>query len=212
MSRAISELARAVGALVFVDGSQMVGAMPVADDLEFIDVLATSDHKFLMNAGRGVGYCYLSSEMQDRFVPVTAGWKAGREPFASFFGPDMDLSTTASRFDNSISWLAAIGDEAALSVFDTFGAEAIFHRNAELADLLRSTLAEIGREPVDLPIANRSTIVSVPLGDADPVGLLGQLKERGIVCSARDGNLRLAIHFYNHEDDIEQIATALTEL
>ena len=210
--RAISELARAVGALVFIDGSQMVGAMPVADDLEFIDVLATSDHKFLMNAGRGVGYCYLSSEMQDRFVPITAGWKAGREPFASFFGPDMDLSTTASRFDNSISWLAAIGDEASLSVFDTFGAEAIFRRNAELADLLRSTLAEIGREPVDLPIANRSTIVSVPLGDADPGGLLGQLKERGIVCSARDGNLRLAIHFYNHEDDIEQIATALTEL
>jgi cysteine desulfurase/selenocysteine lyase len=209
--RAISALARAVGALVFVDGSQMVGAMPVAAELEDIDVLATSDHKFLMNAGRGVGYCYLSSEMQDRFVPVTAGWKARREPFASFFGPDMDLSTTASRFDNSISWLAAIGDEAALSVFDTFGAEAIFRRNAQLADLLRSTLTEIGREPVDLPIANRSTIVSVPLGDADPGELLGQLKERGILCSARDGNLRLAIHFYNHEDDIEQIATALTE-
>jgi selenocysteine lyase/cysteine desulfurase len=124
----------------------------------------------------------------------------------------MDLSATASRFENSISWLAAIGDEAALSVFDTFGTEAIFRRNTELADLLRSTLAEIGREPVDLPIANRSTIVSVPLGDADPARLLGQLKERGIVCSARDGNLRLAIHFYNHEDDIEQIATALTEL
>ena len=210
--KAISELARAVGALVFVDGSQMVGAMPVADDLDFIDVLATSDHKFLMNAGRGVGYCYLSSEMQDRFVPVSAGWKAGREPLASFFGPDMDLSTTASRFDNSISWLAAIGDEASLAVFDTFGSDAIFRRNAELADLLRSTLAEIGHQPVDLPVANRSTIVSVPLGDADPGGLLGQLKERSIVCSARDGNLRLAIHFYNHEDDIERIATALTEL
>jgi selenocysteine lyase/cysteine desulfurase len=52
----------------------------------------------------------------------------------------------------------------------------------------------------------------VPLGHTDPAELLGQLKERGIVCSARDGNLRLAIHFYNHEDDIDQIATALTEL
>ena len=58
---AISEIARSVGALVFVDGSQMVGALPVADDLAFIDVLATSDHKFLMNAGRGIGYCYLSA-------------------------------------------------------------------------------------------------------------------------------------------------------
>jgi len=53
--------------------------------------------------------------------------------------------------------------------------------------------------------------VSVPLGDAEPAELLTTLKQQGIICSARDGNLRLAIHFYNHEDDIEQIATALTE-
>lgn len=111
--RAISELARAVDALVFVDGSQMIGAMPVAEDLDCIDVIAASNHKFLMNAGRGIGYCYLSPETRDRFVPVNAGWKAGRVPFQSFFGPEMELSSTASRFDNSISWLAAIGDEAA---------------------------------------------------------------------------------------------------
>ena len=206
---AISRLARAVGAVVFVDGSQMVGALPVAPDLRDIDVLATSDHKFLLNAGRGVGYCYLSPRVRESFIPVNAGWKAGRVPADSFFGPVMDLSPTASRFDNSISWLAAIGDEAALEVFDTFGAESIFQRNAELADLLRSTLIEIGRAPVDLPAQNRSTIVSVPLGGADPAVLLPQLKQRGIICSARDGNLRLAVHFYNHEDDIAQLALAL---
>ena len=209
---AISQLARSVGALVFVDGSQMIGALPVAADLDHIDVMATSDHKFLMNAGRGIGYCYLSPEIQDRFVPFNAGWKAGRVPFESFFGPTMDLSSTASRFDNSISWLAAIGDQAALGVFDRFGTDEIFRRNIELADLLRSTMIDIGRGPIDLPVANRSTIVSVPLGDADPAELVAQLKQRRIVCSARDGNLRLAIHFYNHEDDIDQLASALTEL
>jgi selenocysteine lyase/cysteine desulfurase len=206
---AMSRLARAVGALVFVDGSQMIGALPVAADLEHVDVMATSDHKFLMNAGRGVGYCYLSPETRDRFVPVSAGWKAGRTPVESFFGPTMELSTTASRFDNSISWLAAIGDEAALAVFDTFGRDEIFRRNAELSDLLRAALTEVGREPVDLPDANRSTIVSVPLGDSDAAELLAHLRHQGVVCSARDGNLRLAVHFYNHEDDIDQVASAL---
>ena len=34
----------------------------------------------------------------------------------------------------------------------------------------------------------------------------------GVVCSARDGNLPLAIHFYDHEDDIEQITRTLAEL
>ena len=37
--RAISAIARSAGAIVFVDGSQLVGAMPVAQDLAAIDVL-----------------------------------------------------------------------------------------------------------------------------------------------------------------------------
>jgi cysteine desulfurase / selenocysteine lyase len=38
------------------------------------------------------------------------------------------------------------------------------------------------------------------------------LKDRRIVCAARDGNLRVAIHFYNHEDDIDRLALALAEI
>jgi len=210
--RAISAIARAVGAIVFVDGSQLVGAQPVAPDLDAIDVLATADHKFLLNAGRGLGYCYFSRDVQDRFTPFNAGWKAGRVPFESFFGPAMDLSPTASRFDNSISWLAAIGNEAALGVFGTFGADAIYRRNRELAELLRGSLTEIGRVPVDLPGANRSNIVAVPLRDADPARLLAGLKRRGITCATRDGNLRLAVNFYNHEDDVDQLTSALAQM
>lgn len=119
---AISAIARSAGAIVFVDGSQLVGALPVSHDLDSVDVLAFSDHKFLLNAGRGLGYCYLSRGIQDRFVPLNAGWKAGSVPLESFFGPRMDLSSTASRFDNSISWLAAVGNEAALSIFELVGA------------------------------------------------------------------------------------------
>jgi cysteine desulfurase/selenocysteine lyase len=129
----MSSIARSVGAIVFVDGSQLVGALPVSQDLDGVDVLAASDHKFLLNAGRGLGYCYLSRGLQDRCVPINAGWKAGDVPLESFFGPKMALSPTASRFDNSISWLAAVGNEAALSVFDLFGADAIYRRNRELA-------------------------------------------------------------------------------
>ncbi len=210
--RAISQIARAVGAIVFVDGSQLVGALPVADDLDHIDVLATADHKFLLHGGRGLGYCYLSREIQDRFTPINAGWKAGRVPFESFFGPGMDLSQTASRFDNSISWLAAVGNEAALSAFDTFGVDSVYARNRELADLLGASLTEIGWTPIELPEASRSTIVSVPLGDTQPTELLANLKRDGIIASARDGNLRLAIHMYNHEDDIQQVTSVLRDL
>jgi cysteine desulfurase / selenocysteine lyase len=209
---AISGLARAVGAIVFVDGSQLVGALPVGPELAHVDVLAAPDHKFLLNAGRGMGYCYLSPTAQGRFTPINAGWKAGRIPLDSFFGPDMDLSPTASRFDNSISWFAAIGQQAALTIFDDFGPERIYARNHELTTTLRAALADAGWNPVELPEHNRSTIVSVPLGDQDPAPLLSALSEHGITCAARDGNLRLSVHFYNHEDDIARLVTALASV
>jgi selenocysteine lyase/cysteine desulfurase len=206
---AISGLARAAGAIVFVDGSQLVGALPVAGDLRHVDVLVAADHKFLLNAGRGMGYCYLSPAAQARFTPVSAGWRAGSVPFDSFFGPAMNLSATASRFDNSISWLAAIGNQAALAVFDDFGPGAIYARNHELTVQLRAALAGIGWDPADLPERNQSTIVSVPVGDTEAARLLSALSGQQVICSARDGNLRLAVHFYNHEDDIERLVTTL---
>jgi cysteine desulfurase/selenocysteine lyase len=209
---AISALAREVGAMVFVDASQMLGAMPVRDELDHVDVMAAADHKFLLHAGRGLGYCYLSPRIRDDFIPINAGWKAGAVPLESFFGPRMELSSTASRFDNSISWLAAVGNEAALSAFEEFGSDAIHGRNAELSAVLRLALSDAGWPPVELPEKNQSSIVSVPLDGRDPSQVVGALKDRRIVCAARDGNLRVAIHFYNHEDDIDRLAHALAEI
>src|SRR4051794_478756 len=190
---AISAVARAVGALVFVDGAQLVGALPVADDVRHVDVLAVTDHKFLLNAGRGIGYCYLSRRAQEEFVPVWAGWKAGAVPVESFFGPGMNLSTTASRFDTSVSWLAAIGHRSALTLLEDYGSDAVFARNRELAGALRTALAGAGWDPLELPEANRSTIVSVPLEGRDPQRLLAALADRRVVGSVRGGNLRLAV-------------------
>jgi selenocysteine lyase/cysteine desulfurase len=206
---AISSLARQVGAIVFVDGSQMVGAVPVGPDLHHIDVLATADHKFLLNAGRGMGYCFLSPTMQDRFLPINAGWRAGADPMTSFFGPAMRLSPTASRFDSSISWLAAFGNVTSLGIFDHFGADVVYARNRRLEAHLRDALSGAGWNPAVMPAENRSTIVRVPLGDLEPARVVRELARQQVAASARDGALRLSVHLYNHEDDIDRLVAAL---
>ena len=53
--------------------------------------------------------------------------------------------------------------------------------------MLRAALRDSGWDPVDLPEQNKSTIVSVPLGDRDAAPLLRALSDRGISCAARDG-------------------------
>lgn len=206
---AISVIAARVGAWVFVDGSQGVGAADMAADLPGIDFLATSDHKFLLNAARGIGYLYVRPGLRDRLLPLGAGWKAGRVPFESFFGPRMELSTTASRFDASISWLAAIGDEVCLGFIEEIGPAAIHAWNLDLAAALREALGDAGVQTLALPEANRSHVVAVPLGGREPARVLAELRSRGIVCAARDGHLRLSLHFYNNLADVERAAREL---
>ncbi len=176
-------------------------------------MLATSDHKFLLHAGRGMGYCYLSPAVQDRIAPVVPGWKAGREPFASYFGPTMDLSPTASRFDHSISWIAAIGNEAALTEFEELGADAVHERNREVTATPPSRPHRRRVGPRRAPRrqlqhhrlrAARATLTATRWSVA--------LRDRGIVTSLRDGHLRLSVHFYNDEDDVERVTRALGEL
>jgi cysteine desulfurase / selenocysteine lyase len=65
----------------------MVGALPVGRDLQRVDVLAASDHKFLLNTGRGMGYCYLSPVVQRRFTPINAGFISGPKKLSSGTAP-----------------------------------------------------------------------------------------------------------------------------
>jgi len=105
--------------------------------------------------------------------------------------------------------LSAIGDEAAMSLFERFGIDSIYARNRELADALRERLSAAGWPPIALPPANRSTIVAIPLGDSDPASLVEHLNGQGVTCRARDGNLRLSVHFYNSSDDMDRLLSAL---
>ena len=164
--RAVGAIAREVGAIVFVDGSQLVGALPVAPDLDAIDVLATSDHKFLLNAGRGMGYCYLSPARAGALRAGHAGMEGGpgavRELLRADHGPltdrvplrQLDQLARGDRRRRGARGLRRLRRRVAST------------RNAELTDRLRQALTDVGWTPVALPEANRSTIVSVPLGDA----------------------------------------------
>jgi cysteine desulfurase/selenocysteine lyase len=206
---AISRIAREHDALLFVDASQSVGALDVTADTSVADFMAFSDHKFLLNAGRGMGYLYIRRERQPHLVPFGAGWRAGDDPFASFFGPRMVLSETASRFDASISWLAAIGDSVCLELIQETGPTEIYARNRDLSDRLRSSLAERGLAPQDPGPGGRSHIVAVPLPPERLEDAAARLHTHGVAAALRGGSLRFSVHFYNDEEDVERAVRAL---
>jgi selenocysteine lyase/cysteine desulfurase len=203
---ALSRVAARSGAWFFVDACQAAGAVPLDVVRDGIDFLAASGHKFLLGS-RGMGYLFVRRAILDGMRPILPGWKAARKPLESFYGPAMDLSPTASKLDTSLAWFPALGDQAALGIFRRFGIETLLDRNARLAQRLNEAL--VARRPALrlFPQRHRSTIVSVPVGDTDAV--MARLRAAHVVASVRAGRIRLSVHFYNLEEELDRVAELL---
>jgi selenocysteine lyase/cysteine desulfurase len=203
---AISRIAARSGAWLFVDACQAAGAVSVDVVRDGVDFLATSSHKFLLGS-KGMGYLFVRSALLDRIRPIVPGWKAARIPTESFYGPGMDLSPTASRLDASLGWFAALAEQGAVSVWRRFGIEDVLERNARLSERLFEGLTA-SRPGIKLfTPAHRSTIVSMAVDDVDIV--MARLRAAGVVASARAGRVRLSVHFYNREEEIDRVAELL---
>jgi selenocysteine lyase/cysteine desulfurase len=151
-----------------------------------------------------MGYLYVRGKLLDRIHPVGPGWKAARNPADSFYGPSMDLSPTASKLDASLAWFPALADQAALGLFRRFGTKALLERNSHLALRLQDALAAQGLSFQPSTDGNRSTIVSVQVGDTQAV--LNRFGQANVMASVRAGRIRLAVHFYNLEEELDRVA------
>jgi len=202
-----SRLAARSGAWLFVDACQAAGAVPLDVVRDRIDFLAAASHKFLLGS-RGMGYLFVRRQLLSAMRPILPGWKAARVPHDSFTGPGMDLSPTASKLDPSLVWFAALAEQASLGIFRRFGISPLLDRNAQLSERLHETLA--AKVPRFRPFArsNRSTIVSLPVEDAERT--VTRLRDANVVASVRAGRVRLAVHFYNLEEEIDRVAELLS--
>ncbi|MBB6403458.1 aminotransferase class V-fold PLP-dependent enzyme [Arthrobacter sp. AZCC_0090] len=200
---AISRVAARSGAWFFVDACQAAGAVPLDVVRDGVDFLAAASHKFLLGS-RGMGYLYVRRELLHRLRPIVPGWKAARKPAESFYGPSMDLSPTASKLDASLAWFPALAERSALGIFHQFGINALLDRNAQLIRRLQDALAAQGTAFSPLPDQRCSTIVSIPVNDTEAV--MERFRKADVVASARAGRIRLAVHFYNLEEELDRVA------
>ena len=76
-------------------------------------------------------------------------------------------------------------------------------------DWCASGLRTLGGEP--LPYDD-SAIAAVQFPGKDASALAVELKRRGILVSARHGQLRVSTHFYNNEDDVVRLAETIQDL
>ena len=202
----------ALGALkgrrrLVVCASQSVGAFEIDVKAMQIDALACGGHKWLA-AGYGAGFVYVSRELLKR-PPKGLGWRSVKDPF-SFNNRAGIPVPTARRYElgcPSFSGIFALG--AAVSYLDGIGRDRIEARVLQVNTALTSALLHAGFEVLSPSGSGRSgqTLVAVD----DPRGTTEFLRSRGILVTQKPEGLRVSTHFYNNEQDIEKLVSALKE-
>ena len=206
---AIARLAHEHGALCLADSYQAVGAVDLDVHELGADFLTGGTVKYLL-ASAGLGFLYVRGELLPRLRPTQTGWFADEDIFQMDIS-DYSPAADARRFDAGTPPVPNIyAGVAGMSLVQEAGVDAIEAHVARLTGRLIDGLDELGgrvvtpREP-----ARRGPLVCVRSTDVSR--LVAELAAERIVVSERDANLRIALHLYNVEEDVDRVLAALRD-
>jgi selenocysteine lyase/cysteine desulfurase len=219
--RALTELAHAKGALVYVDGVQALGTFPTNLTDLGVDFACSAVYKWLF-AGFGVAPFFIREEHLDRIRPdryghgqvaetlTPKGWTrhlgAGR-----FSELDFRLLTTARKYEYfCLAYSTIVQLAVTFGLFKKVGISRIEEHAMPLAHELRDDAAELGFETWT-PKGNGSPIVSFVQGQ-DIEDLKRLLKEEAISVSFREKNetlMRVSVSMFNNRADVQRLLNLL---
>ena len=199
----LSRACKRKDAWLAVDATQSCGALELPIDLcDFVFVAA---YKWLL-APRGSAFLYARPELVEDFAPLAPGWKTPENPYEGYYGPPLEVSPSASRFDISISWSVVRATAVAIDYLRTLGVDRIERRVTSLGERFRQGCRELG---LRLPFGdeNASQIVGLSVPDADD--LASRLEEAQVRAAVRGGYLRVSFHCFNDESDVDRTLEVL---
>ncbi|HSR23584.1 MAG TPA: aminotransferase class V-fold PLP-dependent enzyme, partial [Candidatus Eisenbacteria bacterium] len=206
---ALAELAHAHGALLLVDAFQSVGAEPVDVRALGVDALVTGTLKYLLGTP-GVALLYVRRELAERLRPTDTGWFGQADPFA-YDVHRLDYAPGARRFQSGSPPVPAVyAALAAVRLLRGVGLTAVREHVLALGDRFIAGAVERGlRVMTPAEPERRGPLVMVRCHDVQR--LIVRLAERGVLCSTRDGALRVSFHYYNVDEDVDALLAGLDD-
>jgi cysteine desulfurase / selenocysteine lyase len=198
----LSEGLKSAPTMLLVDASHAFGAVPLRADL--CDFLVSACYKFALGVHDGI--LVWNRRRQPDFAPGAAGWAsagAGATPAEYVMKPD------ARRFEyGNAGHLGAYLLLESLAYLESFGIEAIAAHVRGLAERLIAGLHRAGVE-VMTPTGPQNHAGNVCFRPADPEAVMRRAAEDGILVWADNGRVRLSIHLFTTEKDLETFLKAL---
>jgi selenocysteine lyase/cysteine desulfurase len=185
--------------IILVDGTQSMGTAPFYFDKSGIDIMITSAYKWLIS-GYGCGFMMFSERVWD-FLDVR--YRGNATEMTRQFTP---FHNNAQDFEpGHLDYLAFGSMSKAIAYLDKLGLDNIEKQISKVSLHAKTQLVHMGYlSPKVLGGAIHRNIIHF-LGSEQ---LVNFLKENDILVSYRQG-LRLGIHFYNTEGDINQFLKAI---
>ena len=208
---AIAEAARAAGALIAVDATQAVGAVPV--DVRHIDpdFLMFPTYKWLLGP-YGRAFLYVAKRHQNA-IPLeqTASGRMDVNSESETYLSDTRYVENARRFDMGerdhfiTMEMASVGME----LIETVGVSAVFQHVEQLTHHVQSAFPKL----IAGNAQSRSPhILSLNVGADRAKPICHALAQQNIHVSPRIGRVRVSPHIYNDDADIDRLIDALRPL
>jgi selenocysteine lyase/cysteine desulfurase len=208
----LRELTRVQGALLYLDGTQSVGALRFDCQAIQPDILAVHGYKWLLSPN-GAGFMYVSPATRRWLAPNVIGWRSHHDwrNVDNLHHAAPEFKESAEKYEGGmLNFTALYAMSASIGMMLDIGPDVIEARVLELADRVRRVMREAGAELSGDSFPNYvSPIVAGRFPQIDASRLACELKEQKVLVSARHGKLRVSTHFYNNEEDVERFAAAL---
>ncbi|MEO6056010.1 MAG: aminotransferase class V-fold PLP-dependent enzyme [Gemmatimonadales bacterium] len=206
---ALSAATRATGAFLVVDAIQAVGQLPVDLRETPVDVLACGGQKWLLSPW-GSGFVYVRRELIATLRPPVTGWMAfeGTDDLTRLTTYDDTLRADARRFELiTLPFQDFAGMNVSLGLLLELGVERIQAHLGRLHEPVLAWAARTGTRVVSPPGEHGSGIVCLAPDDVGEA--FRRLKAARIVCSLREGAIRLSPHVYNTVQEMERVCAVL---
>jgi selenocysteine lyase/cysteine desulfurase len=204
---AIAEIAHAHGALHLADSYQALGAIDVDVRTLGADVVTGGTVKYLLGSA-GLAFMWLRDSLRAELLPTQTGWFADEDIFAMSIA-DYSPHASARRFDSGTPPVPSLyPGVAGMELVLEAGVPAIEEHVGALVERLLVGLDELGATVVT-PRSEHEHGPLICVLSTDPNALVDALAADRIVVSTRDSNVRISLHLYNVEEDVDRIVAAL---
>ncbi len=190
--------------VLVVDAIQGLGVLPMDMTTLGADAVVADGHKWLLGP-EGAGLLGTSPSLRARLQPPAAGWCNVQRTRGEFTLHQLSFLEDGRRFEaGSLNRIGIAGLAAALDLITEAGTEMVQARVEMLHRLLARILISHGWSVISpgpgQPVAG---IVAARHPTVPAHEVVTKLRERHVICSARQGNVRFSPHFYTTRGEIE---------